>query len=874
MYIWLEMNRILALILLLLNGIFVSAQQLSVPVSDQISGIYTTNVTVTLSHSTTGVSIFYTLNGNEPTPNDFLYSGPIVLQNRTGDPNSHSTIETNPSFDYPMGAYDLTRANNRGWLEPYGEVYKINVIRFRAFKPGFAASETVTQTFMVDPVGSAKYSLPILSLVFDSTDLFSNETGIYVYGNHPDGNYAQKGVAWERLTNFELFNDAGELVMEKNVRARIHGGGSRSSCRKNIRLYGETETSSNFDYPFFANYDLETFKRIIIRGGGHRPDCFPRDDIANMLTEGLSVDQQHVKHIILFINGEYWGIHTIKERVDEYFIQNRYGIDDDEITIIDQEYDVQSGYQVDSDEMASLENYVMTNDMSQDQHYAYALEKMDVDNYIDYMCSEIFLSNEDWVYSNVVIWRKTGPFDPSKPKGHDGKFRWIFYDFDGAFGGSCDNAYYTVNTLNAATVVTGLYSSYSRLFRYLLNNPGFKHKFVNRMCDLLNSQYRKNRVHEKLTEIYNKLTPEMMENVNRWRYPSTATTLYTRSTEIPSLTQWDLSFYYLHNFAERRQKRVREHMLNKWGYPDTSIVTVDVNNTEMGMVKVNSILVNENLPGVTNDTYPWTGHYINTVELPLTAIPLPGYRFVEWQGLGISTETLMWTPSGDTSFTAIFEEDLTYQPVLINEIMTSNSNFIFDNFDDDDDWIELYNPNNYSVNLSGCQIQRDTIIWIIPNGTIINAGAYNLFWCDKETYQGEDHINFKLPNMVGTVYLKSPNNSIIDSLYYPGTSTNYSYGRFPNGSNSFSLFTSPTPRQNNGYVELNENNIPELTAYPNPTNGNLTLSKQIDFAIFDLQGKKLMSGIQKKSIDVSALENGIYILVSSEYETIKITVKK
>lgn len=868
------MNRSLTLMLLLLNGIFISAQQLSVPVSDQISGIYSTNVTVSLSHSTPGVTIFYTLNGNEPLPTDFIYTAPIVLQNRIGDPNSHSTIPTNPSFNYPMGTYDLTRANNRGWLEPYTEAYKINVIRFRAYKPGYAPSETVTQTFMVDPVGAAKYSLPILSLVFDSTDLFSNETGIYVYGNHPDGNYAQKGVEWERIANFELFNDQGELVMARDVRARIHGGGSRSSCKKNIRLYGETETSSNFEYPFFDNYDLETFKRILIRSGGHRPDCFPRDDIANMLTEGLSVDQQHVKHIILFINGEYWGIHTIRERVDEYFVQNRYGIDDNEITILDQEYDVQSGHQVDSDEMQSLEDFVMSHDMTLEQNYEFALEKIDVENYIDYMCSEIFLSNEDWVYSNVVIWRKTGPFDPSKPKGLDGKFRWIFYDFDGAFGGSCNNAFYTVNTLNAATVVTGIFSSYSRLFRRLLENPVFKHKFVNRMCDLLNSQYRKNRMHEKITEIYDQLTPEMMETVNRWRYPSTSTTLYTRQSEIPSLTQWDLNFYNLHIFADRRQKRVREHMLNKWGYPDTSIVTINVNDTEMGMVKVNSILVNENLAGIESSIYPWTGHYINTVQLPLVAIPLPGYRFVEWQGLGISEDTLPWMPSGDTSFTAIFEEDLSFQPVLINELMSSNSNFIFDNFNQDDDWIELYNPNNYAVNLSGCKIQRENFIWPIPTGTIINAGAYNLFWCDKESYQGENHVNFKLPNMVGTVYLKSPNNSIIDSLYYPSTSTNYSYGRFPNGSNSFSLFTSPTPYQHNGYVELSENNIPMLTAYPNPTSGNITLSKQIDFAIFDLQGKKLMIGTQQNLIDVSGLENGIYILVSSTHETIKIIVKK
>ena len=84
-------------------------------------------------------------------------------------------------------------------------------------------------------------------------------------------------------------------------------------------------------------------KRILIRAGGHRPDCFPRDDLANLFTEGLNVDQQHHRHIILFINGEYWGIHAIKERVDKYFLQNQFGIDDNEITILDQEFDVQDG---------------------------------------------------------------------------------------------------------------------------------------------------------------------------------------------------------------------------------------------------------------------------------------------------------------------------------------------------------------------------------------------------------------------------------------------------------------------------------------------------------------------------------------------------
>lgn len=850
-------------------------QQLAAPTSDQVSGIYTTDISLTLSHEIPGVTIFYTLNGNEPTPQDFIYTGPIALQNRTGDPNSYSTIPTNPSLTYPIGTYTTARANDRGWLPPFSEVYKINVIRFKAYKPGFAASETVTQTFMIDPMGADKYSFPILSLVVDSTDLFSAESGIYVYGNHPDGNYTQKGVAWERIANFEFFDETGTLVLDRTVRTRMHGGGTRSSCKKNFRIYGETDEASNFDYPFFENYALAQYKRIMLRAGGHSPSCFPRDDLANMITEGLSVDQQHVKHIVLFINGEYWGIHTLKERVDNYFIQNRYGIDDDDITILDQEYDIQGGgSQVDSDELASLEQFIIANDMSLDQNYQYVLEKIDVENYIDYMCSEIFLSNEDWVYSNVVVWRKTGAFNPAKPKPHDGRFRWVFYDFDGAFGGDCDHAYYTVNTLNAATIASGTFASYTRFFRGMLDNLTFRKKFVNRMCDLLNSQYRSNRVNEKITEIYDVLTPSMLENVERWRYPSTATTLYTRQFETPSLTQWNLNFYNLHVFADRRPRKIREHIMNKWGYPDSSLVTVNVNDPAMGMVQVNTLLINEYLPAVDATIYPWSGYYINTVDLPITAVAKPGYRFVEWQGTGVTDEIISWNPNNDSSFTAVFEIDDSYQPVVINEVMSSNATYLGDNFGDYDDWLELYNPNPYELNLSGCKFEWNTFSWTMPNGTKISPNGYLLFWFDAEAYQGLNHTTGKLSNVFTSVTFKSSDDVIIDSFTYPATSTDHSFGRYPNGSSTFSVFDYPTPEGNNNISSFNEFGNISFVVYPNPTSGNLYLSKPADFSIYDLSGKKLGTFFNQKFVDLSDLESGIYLLVTSENEVTKITVQK
>ena len=852
-------------------------QQLVKPIVSLTSGYYTVDQTVSVSHTEPGVTIFYTTNGSEPTPNSNVYTGPIIVGSRIGEANNHSMIPTNPSFNYPIGDYTASRANNRGWVPPYNEVFKVNILRFKAYKAGFVPSETATRTVIVDPSGSGLYEMPVLSLVVDSIDLFSGASGIYVYGDHPEGNYTQKGSAWERIAAFDYFDEQGNQVIDNEVRIRIHGGGSRHSAKKTFRVYAEHNSVNNFDYKFFDNHEVKKFKRILIRSGGHRPDCFPRDNLGNYFAEGLNVDHQHYKHIILFINGEFWGIHAIKERVDKYFIQNQFGIDDNDVTILDQEYDIQDGHAADSLEMVKIEAMADTSDMTLAENYKYVTDRIDVENYIDYMSTEIFLSNVDWVYSNVVIWRKTGPYDPSKGPGQDGKFRWVLYDLDGAFGGSCDNAYYTVNTLEDATVETGLYAPYSRLFRGLLGNEDFRRDFINRSCDLMNSHFRSNVLKEKLEVMYNQITPEMQGNVERWRYPSIADNLADRAVETPSLIQWDTTFYYLRRFADNRQRKFREHIMDKWSFPDTSRITIDVNDVSMGSVQINSILINNQLPGVEASVYPWTGMYIDSVESQLIAVPMPGYEFVEWLETGETNDTISWLPDGDTLYTAIFQLSSDYSPVVINEVMPSNSNYLEDNFGEHDDWLELYNPNPYPVNLSNWYLQQDLDAWIIPNGTVIEGNGYLLFWHDNEQYQGADHTSFKLTNDNNKiVYLFDPAGGLVDNITYPETTTDYSYGRYPNGSGTFATFESPTPRMNNDASTIKENSLKQatLTVYPNPTTGWIQLSKQCDFKLYSIDGKQLLNVKQKKSVDLSSLENGTYLLLTSEGESCKIILRK
>lgn len=850
-----------------------TGQQLSPVIFSFESGIYSTAISLQLTNPEPGVEIYYTLNGSEPTQSDNLYTSPFPVLDLDGTSNNYSEIPTNPSFTYPIADYTAIRANNRGWLSPYGEVQKANIVRAKAFKTGFTESSTVTKTYLIDDLGTNRYTFPIVSVVIDSLDMFSNETGIYVYGNNPEGNYTQKNELWEREMHLD-FIENGISVFSQNTRTRVHGGGSRHSGKKNLRVYAETDGNSNFNHPFFDDYELDKFKRIILRSGGHRPDCFPRDDLSQLLTDGVNIDKQHFKHVIVFVNGEYWGIHSIKERVDEYFIQNSYGIDDDMITVLDQEYDIQgNGHASDSIEMKNLQDFIITEDMSLEANYNYVTDRIDVDNYIDYMCSEIYLSNADWVYSNVVIWRKTGAYDPGAGPGLDGRFRWLMYDLDGGFGGSCDNAYYTVNTLEAATIESGTFASYSRFFRGMLESPTFKTKFINRSCDLLNTWFKPEVVREKMDYLYNIITPEMMENIERWRYPSEADNLVDRSIETPSLVQWDTTFYYLRRYARRRDRKYRDHMMQKWSLPDSSYITANVNDTEMGYVQVNTLLLNENIPGVTPAVYPWTGNYMNSVELPIKAVAKPGFSFVEWEESGITTPEIIWTPNGDSTFTAVFEVSTNYSPILINEVMLRNKNWYADNFQEFDDWTELYNPNNYDINISAYKITKGADSWIIPNGTIIPANDYLIFWNDNETYQGNNHLNFKLQNVADIIYLKSPSDETIDSLSYTETSKNESYGRYPNGSDNYTVFEYPTPKANNDISGVEEIYILQpLKAYPNPATDIVFFNKKIDFTLYDLMGRSILSQTNQFKLDVSNLSEGIYIIKTTEKEVVKIIV--
>jgi len=165
--------------------------------------------------------------------------------------------------------------------------------------------------------------------------------------------------------------------------------------------------------------------------------------------------------------------------------------------------------------------------------------------------------------------------------------------------------------------------------------------------------------------------------------------------------------------------------------------------------------------------------------------------------------TLVFDPEGAEYH--VYTHVVTYpqadvSPVVINELMARNNTTIADPQGDYDDWIELLNVSNQTVDLSGMYLSdnpENPLKWQFPEGTTLKPGDYLLVWADED---GQDepglHANFKLSASKGeTVWLYDTDerdNMLLDSVTFGAQSTDISVGRYPDGTGPMQVLV-PSP---------------------------------------------------------------------------------
>lgn len=582
-------------------------------------GFHAEAVAVELFTFVQGGVIYYTLDGSLPDPvnnkkSTYMYQGPIIVEDRSKEPNLLSTIRT-------------TYHNWPG--PPKGVVFKGTPIRAVVYleeEPVGSAAQTYF-------VGSKEYSMPIISLVTDAHGLFDEKTGIYIPGNrHREGNlwtgnYFARGIDWEREGHLEFYETDGSLALSQNIGMRIHGGITRAWPQKTLRLYARSEYGeSRFNYQIFPNQDQQSYKRLLLRGSGNdmRLTLFRDAFIQSLLTDTTNLDTQAYRPAIVFINGEYWGIHNIRERLDKHYIADKYDIDSEDVVILALNAYLNEGVSGDQRHYRDMLSFIRTNDISKPDVYAKVNTMMDIDNYIDYQIAQIYAANTDWPFNNIKFWRaRTDEYLPDAPYGQDGRWRWLVYDMDYGFGlaESPDH-----NTLKWATE-PGKWST--ELLRMLLKNPEFKNQFISRFADHINTTFAPERAVPIIDEMQAVLAPEWTEHAQRWPY---------------TISTWDRNVNVMKSFAKGRPQYMFKHITDMFKLPGTA--QVQVSASEGGSVQVNGIQVDMSFAGT----------YFKTVPVEIEAIPEPGYEFVGWTGSIQSESTqIHWTPGSNITLEAVFQ---------------------------------------------------------------------------------------------------------------------------------------------------------------------------------------------------------------------------
>lgn len=433
-------------------------------------GFYDQSFAVTISSATPGATIRYTLDGSEPTPTSGrFYVGPLSIRS--------STVLR--AMAYKTGLVP-TNVDAKSYL------FTADIINQPEMLPQVVTSATYRRE-----IQPALKALPVVSLSFNDTLLFGGN------GIHSRPNLS--GRSSEREVHFEYFDPAEPTdSTHEPAGVRIHGGNSREHPKKNFRLYFRSDYGkSRLKHNLFPESPVDSFKHLLLRGGGHDAWTFRadwhnatliRNEFLHRLQHEMGQPSPYGKMVSLFLNGDYWGVYELQELPHEEFNADHHGGQPDDWDVIKHGAEVESG---DDAAWNSLIDLARAG-ISSDTDYAAIQEYIDIDNFADAMIHRIWCSDEDWLAPAYRNGQSIAVFTDDKNwyvarKSRNGAGKFFFYSWDAEMSMGIP---FALNPLNDLPLPRSYQNDFTRvdndnspgiIYDALRRHPDFQLRFADRL---------------------------------------------------------------------------------------------------------------------------------------------------------------------------------------------------------------------------------------------------------------------------------------------------------------------------------------------------------------------------------------------------------
>lgn len=617
------------------------------------------------------------------------------------------------------------------------KIDKTTPIRAVAYR-GKYKSEVLGHTYFIKEPPT---TIPVVSIHITPDILFDPDTGLYMEGVNPvDSIWSKPGANFwskrEKKINTEIFEADGTCVFRSPTGFRLFGGMSRLFPQKSMTIVARDDYGKKrIRHKIFGKKGLKKFKFLVLRNAGsdfkkaHFRDAFMTD-----LLEDWDIEKQDYRPAQVYINGVYWGLYHIREKINRYFLEDHCDIDKDSVDIMEHRRVRKRGSRKHYFEML---DYIDTHDLSDPSHYAYLNSLMDIQNFMDYQIAQIFFDNQD-AGGNIKYWR---------PRKANGRWRWILYDTDWGFGLHDEEAY-SHNSLAFHTEDDGPawpnppWSTF--ILRNLMKNQIFKDKFVVRFCDYLNTTFESNDVLDKINQFYRVLDPEIDRHHERWNL---------------NRAIWLKEIDVMRGFAAERPQYMR--MFLQETFDAGAEVDVQVSATRGGVVYLNN--------NIKIDETPFKGVYFNQIPIQLKAEANLGYRFSHWEGMDIEEDVFTLALDKDRyRLKAVFEP---YTHPLAGKVIINEVN---SNFKKAADWVEIFNNSDQSIQMENWVLVDDAKnefrfprIALQPNNYLIvceNKQKFqNVF---PSQYKIVGDLTFGLNKRKETIQLFTTKGEMVDSIGY------------------------------------------------------------------------------------------------------------